>query len=310
MKGDKALAWIAFAIVCVVWGTTYLGIRIAIETIPPLLLTGVRFTTGGLVMLAIARWRGETIPRDVRTLGNLAIVGLLMVGVGNLAVVWAEQWVPSGMAALLVATSPFWAAMLELFRREGERLDVRAGLGMAAGFVGVALLVTPGSAGASFGSHFILGALAIQLGAASWQFGSMRSKYHLKEVPLLASAALQMLFGGVVVLVMGMLIGELPRFHVNPRTFGALLYLTIAGSVIAYSAYVYALAHLPTTRTALYAYINPVVAVILGWLILNESLTWLSVIAMAVILAGVALVQTAKGRATPSAPSIEEERAA
>ena len=196
MKGEKALAWVAFAIVCVVWGTTYLAIRIAIETIPPLLMTGARFTIGGAVILLFARFRGEAIPRDFRTLANLAFVGFLMVGIGNLAVVWAEQWVPSGMAALLVATAPFWMAMLQLMRRDGERLDLRGSLGIAAGFLGVVLLVTPRSAGASFGQQFMIGALAIQLGAIAWQIGSLRSKYSLKDVPLLSSAALQMLFGG------------------------------------------------------------------------------------------------------------------
>ncbi len=305
MRGEKTLAWVAFAIVCVVWGTTYLAIRIAIETIPPLLMTGARFTIGGAVILAFARFRGEAIPRDLRTLANLAFVGFLMVGIGNLAVVWAEQWVPSGMAALLVATAPFWMAMLQLMRRNGERLDVRGGLGITAGFLGVALLVTPGSAGVSFGPQFIVGALAIQLGAIAWQIGSLRSKYSLKDVPLLSSAALQMLFGGAIVLVAGAIIGEVPRLHFNPRTLGAFLYLTIAGSIIAYSAYVYALAHLPTTQTSLHAYINPVVAVILGWLILSESMSWMTVVAMCVILAGVALVQTAKIRTRAAEPSAE-----
>ena len=113
MKHQKAWAYAAFAVVCVVWGTTYLAIRVALDTIPPLLLTGVRFTAAGLIMIAIAKLRGEALPRDARSLANLALVGFLMVGVGNLAVVWAEQWVPSGLAALLVATAPFWMAVIE-----------------------------------------------------------------------------------------------------------------------------------------------------------------------------------------------------
>lgn len=293
MKHERAAAWAAFATVCIVWGTTYLAIRIALDTIPPLLMAGSRFTVAGLIMLAIARWRGHALPRDARTLWNLALVGLLMVGVGNVAVVWSEQYVPSGLAALLVATAPFWMALIEAFRTGGERLGVRGIIGMLIGFAGVAMLVTPRGAGGSWGPMLLVGALVVQVGSIGWQLGSVHGKYNLKHVPLLASAALQMLFGGVIVSIVGLAVGETSRFSLNPRTFGALLYLTIFGSIIAYSAYVYALAHMRTTYSSLYAYVNPVVAVFLGWLILDEPLTWVSIVGMAVILGGVALVQTA-----------------
>lgn len=295
MKHERAWAYAAFATVCVVWGTTYLGIAIALETVPPLLLTGSRFVIAGLIMLGIAKLRGERIPRDGRTLANLALIGFLMVGIGNLAVVWAEQWVPSGLAALLVATAPFWMAIIELFRRSGERVSLRSGIGMAIGFVGVALLVSPGISG-TWSVGFLLGALAIQVGGICWQLGSAHGKYNLAHVPLMASAALQMLFGGTIVTIAGLAIGEASRFALTPRTFAAMAYLTIFGSIIAYSAYVFALAHLRTTITSLYAYVNPVVAVFLGWLILSEPLTAKAVMAMVVILAGVALVQTASWR--------------
>jgi len=294
MKHEKAAAYGAFALICVVWGTTYLFIRIALETIPPLLLTGSRFVVAGLILLLIARLRGENIPRDFRTLANLAFVGFLLVGVGNLAVVWAEQWVPSGLAALLVATAPFWMTIIEALRPNGERLSLRGGIGMFIGFLGVAMLVTPGGGmTGKWSAAFLLGALAIQIGGACWQYGSAHAKYNLKNVPLVSSSALQMLFGGLIVTVVGFAIGEASRFTLTPRTFGALAYLTIFGSIIAYSAYLFALAHMRTTHTALYAYVNPVVAVFLGWLILSEPLTWVSIVAMAIILAGVALVQTA-----------------
>lgn len=292
MKHQKAVAYAAFAIVCVVWGTTYLAIRVAIDTVPPLLMTGIRFTIAGVVMLGIAKLRGETIPTDRRTLANLALVGFLMVGVGNLAVVWSEQWVPSGMAALLVATAPFWMAVIEMFRTGGERVDLRGGFGMLLGFLGVAMLVTPGGSGAPWSAALLIGALTIQVGSIGWQLGSAHGKYKLGHVPLLSSAALQMLSGGLIVGTVGLLIGEGPRLYFTPRTFLATAYLTIFGSIIAYSAYVFALAHMRTTHTSLYAYVNPVVAVYLGWLILDEPLTWMSVVAMVIILAGVALVQT------------------
>lgn len=300
MKREQTIAYAAFAIVCVVWGTTYLAIRIALDTVPPLLLTGSRFTIAGLIMLLVSRLRGEVIPRDLRTLAHLTFIGFLLVAVGNLAVVWAEQWVPSGLAALLVATAPFWMAIIEAFRKGGERLGTQGIVGMLIGFAGVAMLVTPGGgAGATWSSAFLLGALAIQVGGFGWQYGSAHSKYKMKGVPLLASAALQMLSGGIIVTIAGFAIGEAPRFALTPKTFAAMAYLTLFGSVLAYSAYVYALAHMRTTLTSLYAYVNPVVAVFLGWLILNEPLTWMSVVAMVIILAGVALVQTA-GSAKPA----------
>lgn len=310
MKHERAVAYAAFAIVCVVWGTTYLAIAIALETVPPLLLTGTRFLAAGLIMLAVARVRGERIPTDRRTLANLALIGFLMVGIGNLAVVWAELYVPSGIAALLVATAPFWMTIIEMFRSSGERVSLQGGIGMAIGFLGVALLVTPRGSGGTLSTGFLLGALAIQVGGICWQLGSAHGKYNLKHVPLLSSAALQMLFGGGIVTVFGLAAGEASRFVLTPRTFGALLYLTIFGSVIAYSAYVFALAHMSTTHTSLYAYVNPVVAVFLGWLILSEPLTWVSIVAMVVILAGVALVQTAGWRRAAVTPVEPVKKAA
>jgi drug/metabolite transporter (DMT)-like permease len=302
VKSDRALAYAAFATVCIVWGTTYLAIAVAIETIPPLTLTFMRFVFAGIVMLGFAAWRGERIPREPRVLLNLALIGFLMVGVGNLAVVWAEEWVPSGIAALFVATAPFWMAVLEALRRGGERIQPRTAVGMLIGFVGVALLVNPKGAGGAFDRNFVLGAIAIQLGSIGWQLGSVRRKYYLKDVPLMASAALQMLFGGIIVAIVAFAIGEPARLSFNTRTLSAFVYLTLFGSILAYSAYVYALAHLPTSKSSLYAYVNPVVAVILGWLILDEALTWVSVVAMCVILGGVALVQSNGFRAKPISP--------
>jgi len=295
MNKDRPLATLAFLIVCIVWGTTYLAIRVAVETMPPLLLTGVRYTIAGAVMLAILLLRGERIPRDRRTLGNIALVGLLLIAGGNLALVWAEQYVPSGLASLLVAVGPFWATSLEALRRDGERITLRQAIGMAIGFGGVALLVTPRSADGAFNSHFITGVIVLQLGAIAWQGGSVHAKHALKDkVSPLLSAALQSLFGGVVLDGIGLAIGEAPRFHPSTRSLIALAYLTVFGSIIAYSAYTYALSKIRVSTMSLYAYINPIVAVLLGWLILNERVTTVSLAAMAIILAGVAIVQSSK----------------
>ena len=300
MKPDRRLATLAFLIVCIVWGTTYLAIRVAVETMPPLLLTGVRYTIAGALMLTVLLLRGERIPRDRRTLANIALVGLLLIAGGNLALVWAEQYVPSGLASLLVAVGPFWATSLEAMRKDGERITARQAVGMAIGFGGVAMLVTPHGADGAFSSKFVAGALVIQLGAIAWQGGSVHAKHALKDkVSPLLSAALQSLFGGIVLDVAGLAAGETSRFHPSTRSLLALAYLTVFGSIIAYSAYTYALSKIRVSTMSLYAYINPVVAVLLGWLILHERLTPVSIAAMVIILAGVAVVQTAPRHAAP-----------
>src|SRR5260370_16895740 len=143
MKHDRALAYAAFAVVCIVWGTTYLAIRVAVTTMTPFLLTGARFLFGGLVLFIIANLHGDSIPRNPRLLGDVAFCGVLMGAIGNLSVIWAEQWVPSGMAALFVGTAPFWVTMIELMSRSGERLDIRSGVGMLYGLAAFAMLFTP-----------------------------------------------------------------------------------------------------------------------------------------------------------------------
>jgi drug/metabolite transporter (DMT)-like permease len=295
MKHDRALAYAAFAVVCIVWGTTYLGIRIAIETVPPMLMTGIRYTSAGLILFAVARAKGERMPRDARTLFNLAFIGVLMVGLGNLSVVIAEQWVPSGMAALFVATAPFWATLISAVSGESERIAPASVVGMLSGFAGVALLVTPHGTG-KFDAMFLVGAVIVQLGSVGWQYGTHRAKHTILRVPFFTATAMQMLIGGVLVDAAGLARGEASRLHFTLRTASAVAYLSIFGTVLAYTAYVYAVRHLPTTKMALYAYVNPVVAVILGRLVLREPLTWVSILAMAIILGGTAIVQMSRTR--------------
>jgi drug/metabolite transporter (DMT)-like permease len=296
MKRETVLAYAAFAIVCVVWGTTYLAIRVAVTTMTPFLLTGARYLVAGVILFVVAKLSGNSVPRDRVTLRNLVLCGFLLVGIGNLAVVWAEQWVPSGFAALFVGTAPLWATLIELTRAAGDRIDVRRFAGMLIGFFGVALLVTPRGAGNAFDAHFVIGALVIQVGCFAWQYGTVHGKATLGRVPPLMSSALQMLAGGLIVTVIGFAIGEAPRFHTTPKTLLALAYLSLFGSVIAFTSYIYAATKLRITTMSLYAYVNPVVAVILGWLVLHEQLTVVSVIAIAIILGGVALVQSGRMR--------------
>ena len=301
-RGERALAWLAFAIVCVVWGTTYLAIAIAIETLPTYLFPGLRFILGGLILLGLCVWKRQRIPRTAGDWLNATFIGVLMVGLGNVCVVWAEHHVPSGFAALFVATAPLWMVVLESFRRNGERISLRKWIGMFVGFGGVALLVLPGLTNATYSPQFVMGVVLIQIGSIGWNIGAMRSKYRPIADHPLVSAAMQMIMGGLVVAIVGLALGEASEFHFTLRTFLAFVYLVIFGSVIAFGAFVYAIAHLPTTTVTLHTYVNPVVAVILGWLVLSEPFGLRAALGSLVILSGVAIVQTARRTVTVGSP--------
>lgn len=282
-------AYAAWVLVCLVWGTTYLAIRVALETIPPMLMGGVRWLAAGALMAAVLAVKGDALPRP-RSWGALAVIGVLMTGFGNGAVVWAEQTISSGLAALLVAASPFWMVGLERLRPGGTPIGAGKVAGLVVGFVGIVLLVWPdlrgGLESASFG-----GVLATQLACLGWAAGSVYSRGRRAGGSVLAGAAFQMLFGGAAMAVIGLLLGEWSAFTLNPKTLGALTYLTLVGSVAGYSAYAYALQHLPIATVSLYAYINPVIAVGLGALILGEPLSPRLLVAGLLVLIGMLIVR-------------------
>jgi drug/metabolite transporter (DMT)-like permease len=289
---EKWAAYGAWAAVCFFWGTTYLAIRVGLETMTPMLFAGLRFLiAGGVLFFVMSRQRSARLPQGREWL-HLAFVGLLLLGVGNGAVVWAEQWVPSGMASLLVATSPFWVVALEKFRKDGERVGVRGVVGMLVGFAGLGLLLAPQLFDASVGAYLLLGALAIQVGCVAWTAGSVYAKHRPVGVAPLMGAAVQMLIAGVVLTLVGTAAGEWGEMRFSTRSAGALAYLVVFGSIVAYSAYTYALQKLPLSLVSTYSYINPVIAVLLGWLVLAEPLDWRVGAATAIILLGVALVKT------------------
>jgi drug/metabolite transporter (DMT)-like permease len=295
-RRDRIIAYSALAAVFFFWGTTYLAIRIGLETLPPTLFAGIRFITAGTLLFTLLRgWRGERLPVGREWL-HQAVVGLMLLGVGNGLVVWAEVWIPSGMAALLVATSPFWVAGFERIRSDGERVSLRALAGMLIGFGGLILLVAPGLFGESLGLRYLLGMAAIQVGCASWSGGSVYVKHKETKVAPLMGAAVQMLFAGVALTLIGTGLGEWRVLHFSPRSLAALSYLIIFGSIVAYGSYTYAVQKLPLSIVSTYSYVNPVIAVLLGWVVLSEPLGWRMLTAMLIILGGVALVKTAARR--------------
>ncbi|HYN10785.1 MAG TPA: EamA family transporter [Vicinamibacterales bacterium] len=281
------LAWVA---VCLIWGTTYLGIKIALETIPPFLMGGIRYTTSGLVLAAWLLARGRRLPAT-RDWGRLAVLGFFMLMLGNGGVVWGEQFLPSGLTAVLIGTSPFWMVSVDAMLTGGRQLHGREWAGLFIGFAGIVILVWPDiTAGGMVGRNFGMGVVAIQVACAGWAVGSAYTRRHVMPEDVLGSAALQMFFGGMFLLAAGTLSGEWPDLAFNPRTTAALGYLTLVGAVIAFAAYSYALKHLDMAIVSLYSYVNPIIAVALGSLILGEPFNVRMAVAIAIIAVGVMVV--------------------
>ncbi|MGE5139295.1 MAG: drug/metabolite exporter YedA [Rudaea sp.] len=281
----------AFAAVYIIWGSTYLGIRIAVETIPPLLMAGTRFTVAGGVLYLILRARGVPQPAFPQWRSTLIIGGLLLLG-GNGGVSWSEQHVPSGVAALLVATVPLWMALLDMLRG-GERPGWKAALGLVLGLGGILLLIGPAEILGGVGGIDPVGSVVLIFASLSWAIGSLYARHaDIPSTPLMGTA-LEMLLGGVLLLVAGTALGEAGQLHlatIAPASALALLYLTVFGSLVGFSAYTWLLRVTTPARAATYAYVNPVIAVILGWALLDEPLTVQTGLAAGVIVFSVVLI--------------------
>ncbi len=287
---------LAFAAVYLVWGSTYLAIRVGVQTIPPLLMAGVRFLIAGAMLYGFARWRGEAAPTRAQWRGS-AIVGACLLLLGNGGVVYGEQTVPSGVAALLVAAVPVWMVVLDWLWQGGSRPTARVVVGLVLGLLGLALLVGPGAFGG--GTVDALGATVLVVASVGWAIGSVWSRrLDLPRNAVLATGA-EMLCGGTLLTMAGLLRGEGAAVHpaaISLASAAALLYLILVGSLIGFTAYIWILAHATPARASTYAYVNPVVAVILGWAILGERLTLRMVLAAAVIVGGVILITTARAK--------------
>ena len=291
---QRALAVTSFAAICLIWGTTFLGIRVAIETMPTLYLTGLRFTIAGAILLVIAGLRGQPLPRRASQWGHEALTGILLVPLANGSVVWAEHYIASGVAALLAATLPLWMALLERFLIRSERLTPARIAGLIVGFCGVAAVVAPAIAKPSAGSGLILGTLAMQFYALTWNLGTLRARYRPSGVPVAVAPAVEMLLGGLVTLTAAAIVGPWHWSFVTMRSGLALAYLTLFGSVIAFSAYHYALRVIPLGKLTLFAYLQPAVAAIAGALVLKERITIPMLAGMLLILGGVTLARRSK----------------
>lgn len=279
----------AFAAVYLIWGSTYLAIRFAIDTIPPHLMASARFLVAGAILYAWARLRGAPRPTWSNWRAATIVGGLLLLG-GNGAVVWAETRVPSGVTALLVATVPIWMALIEGMRNGGRRPAGAVIAGLALGLCGLALLLVPGNLA---GRVDLLGAGALILGSFSWAFGSLLSRTAKLPKSGFLAAAMEMIAGGVWLLLFGLATGQAGRVTIAALSLKSLLslgYLILFGSLVGFTAYIWLLGATTASRVSTYAYVNPVVAVLLGWAFAGEAMTLRTGLAAAIIVIAVALI--------------------
>ncbi len=279
-------AWIA---VCIIWGTTYLAIRIGVEHLPPMLFAGVRWIIAGIIFVFILRLKGQKLPSK-KDIIHISVVGISLIGIGNGLVVTGEQFIGSGLAALLITTVPFWVVGMESVIPTGPKINYLIISGLILGLFGVALIFN-GDWAQLLNSSYLLGVLCILGAVVSWSFGTVYSKYKKVSVHPLMSAAIQMLIAGSAQTILGLSLGEASQISLHPEGISAFFYLVIFGSILGYGSYMYAIEHLPLSLVATYAYINPVIALFLGWLVLNETLNLTTIFAATVIIIGVIIVK-------------------
>ena len=281
--------------VYVIWGSTYLAIRFAVTAAPPFLVMGSRFLIAGLILYIWTRARGVARPTWPNWRASIIVGALLLFG-GNGMVAWSEsQGIPSSLAALLVSMTPIWMALIDWLRPHGVRPSWGGIVGLLLGFGGVALLIAPNLMQDLHGSGVMWGFILVPLAALSWAFGSIYARSAPIPASSLMGTSLEMLGGGTVLLLGGLVTGEFGQVHLQDITFNATLawlYLIVFGSLVGYSAYTWLLQNTPLAIASTYAYVNPVVAVFLGWALANEPLTAMTLVSAAIIVASVCLITT------------------
>jgi len=296
---------VAFGVLYVVWGSTYLGIRIGLEAgMPPSLFAGLRLVPAGLLLLAFAKWRGQSVRISFSDYRIVATVGILLLVGGMYFTFLAEQTIPSGLSALIVALLPLWIALAEYALPDMERPSARGVLGLFIGFSGLGILMAPRITGLHGSVEQFIGIGLQILGTWLWSAGSILSKRRPVKTDSIVATGYEMLSAGVVLLVIGTALGEWGRLTITPSGLGALAYLIIMGSCVAFTAFVWLLRNAPASKVMTYAYVNPVIAVFLGWVVLREPIDLWVIAGMAVIVAGVALTTSAPTRPAKTAAPV------
>jgi len=286
---------LAFALVYLFWGSTYLGIAIAVEHLPPALMCATRFLIAGTLMLAYCAFRARRVWYSPRQLAHMAVVGTLLLMGGNLTLSYAERVVPSGLSALLIAVTPLWFLVLDAWLVGDHHVSRRGLAGLGLGIVGMVILLWPKViAASSIGRRELWFSLSLRAGSFSWALGSVLSKVWQSGEDPFSATAWQVIFAGVANLIFAVLNQDFTRVVWTARGIGAVLYLVVGGSWIGYTSYIWLLRNVPSSKVSTYAYVNPVVAVFLGWLVLHEAIDRYILIGSAIVVASVILVTSAK----------------
>jgi drug/metabolite transporter (DMT)-like permease len=288
---SKTALILAFAAIYLIWGSTYLGIRVAVETMPPFLMAGMRFAVAGFLIFAFLRLRGAAWPK-LGQWRDQVIIGIFLLLGGNAVVSWAEQKTPSGITSLILGASPMIMVILDWIRPRGRRPTMALVTGVAVGIAGIALLLGPDAIPAGYRPPPLY-LFALFVSSTSWWIGSLYSKHVPSGLPLLMASAMQMLSGSACMLLTGFILGEGRGFHfaeVSSRSWMAFTYLVIMGSIVAFPVYVWLLEHSTPAKVSTYAYVNPVVAIFLGWAVLGEPLNARIMLASAIIIGAVAII--------------------
>lgn len=293
MRKENFKAYLAWINVCILWGTTYLAIRIGVEEWPPMLFAGLRWLLAGALLIMFLKAKGYKMP-NLKELRDISVMGILLLGFGNGLIVVSEITVPSGLAALLITTVPFWIVGVESAMPHGIRLNLKVLFGLLAGLLGVAIIF--GTDMSAFTDpSYMKGIIILLIGVFLWALGTLYSKYKRLSVAPLTSAAFQMLIAGILQTLYGLITGEQNHMSVGFHGYLAFFYLVSFGSLIGYTSYIYAVTHLPVSFVSTYSYINPVIALILGWIVLGEKLDMSTILAAGVIFLGVVLVKSGTG---------------
>ena len=293
-RPSRWMVILAFGLVYLFWGSTYLAIDIAVQTIPPALMCGLRFSIAGVVMLAVCALTGRTIFYSPQQIARAAVVGLLLLMGGNLTLSYAELAVSSGLAALIVAITPLWFLVLDSLLLGDHHISRRGKVGLLLGIVGLFVLVWPQLRAGTLGHRELIASISLIGGSFSWALGSVLSKRWQSGMDVFSATGWQVVAAGVGNFLFALAVGDFRHVNWTPRGLGAVLYLVICGSWIGYTAYIWLLDHVPTSKVSTYAYVNPVVAVFLGWLVLHERVDRFILAGSAIVVLSVILVTSAK----------------